>query len=129
MALRVDLADILLGEGDVLCLRAGDHDLMVLLVVLLLVLVKIRLILADDVPFHLLGARANVIKNGGDFRRVFCPRAIDPQLRHPQDAATYQRDDQHECFDGSPHDERDGIHDTNCPSAGDQRGHQKSGKI
>ena len=32
VALRVDLADILLGDDDVLCLGAGDHDLLVLLV-------------------------------------------------------------------------------------------------
>ena len=43
------------------------HDLTGLLVVLLLVLVKIRLKLADDVPFHLLGVRANVIKIACEF--------------------------------------------------------------
>ncbi len=37
MALRADLADILLGEDDVLGLGAGEHDLVVLLVGLLLV--------------------------------------------------------------------------------------------
>ena len=42
MALRVDLADVLLGEGDVLRLRAGDHDLMRLVVLLLLVHVASR---------------------------------------------------------------------------------------
>ena len=78
VALRVDLADILLGDDDVLCLGAGDHDLMVLLVGLLLVLVKIRLILADDVPFHLLDARANVIKIGVNFRRVERRKDIRP---------------------------------------------------
>ena len=44
----------------------------------LLVLVKIRLILADDVSFHLLGAHANVIKIGGSFRRVERPKDIRP---------------------------------------------------
>ena len=38
VALRVDLADILLGEDDILCLRAGDHDLMVPLGLFLLLL-------------------------------------------------------------------------------------------
>ena len=84
VALRVDLADILLGDDDVLCLGAGDHDLMVLLVGLLLVLVKIRLKPADDVPFHLLGAHANVIKIGVNFRRVERRKDTDRILYRPR---------------------------------------------
>ena len=52
--------------------------LRVLLVGLLLVLVKIRLELADDVLFHLPGARANVIKIGVNSRRVERRKDIDP---------------------------------------------------
>ena len=68
---------------------------MLLLVGLLLVLVKIRLILADDVPFHLLGARANVIKirvNLGSVQR----RDVHTHLVQAEDPAADQGDDQHQ---------------------------------
>src|ERR1700733_8307413 len=117
MALRVDLADKWLGEGDLHCLGAGDHDLTGLLFVLLLALVKIRLILADDVFFRLLGAHANGIKVAVNLwrvergnHRVERRNDVAPQLRQPQDAATYQGDEQHEGFNGSPHGEYEGIH-------------------
>ena len=76
-------------------------------------LVKIRLKLADDVPFHPLGVRANVIKIDVNFRHVERRKITDRHLRAPQDAATYKRDDQHEGYDGSPDGESEGIHRTN----------------
>src|SRR5262245_33509899 len=87
---------------------------MVLLVVLLLVLVKIQLILADDAPFHLLGFRANVFKIGVSFRCVERWEVNNLHLRQPQGAATSKRDGQHEGCDGSPHDKDDGIHGPYC---------------
>ena len=113
MALRVDLADILLGDDDVLCLGAGDHDLMVLLVGLLLVLLKIRLKLADDVPFHLLGVRANVIKIDVNFRRVERRKDIHSHLVQGEHAAADQCHDEHHRRNGTPHGKDDRIHRAN----------------
>ena len=55
---RVDLADVFLGNDDILRDRAGDHDLMLLVVgLLLIVLVKVRLIQADGSLFQWLDTR------------------------------------------------------------------------
>ena len=70
VTLRVDLADTSLGDDDVLCQRAADHNLAVLLVGLLLglFLVKIRLNVANNVFLYLIGTRANIIKIGVNLR-------------------------------------------------------------
>ena len=114
MALRANLADISLGDGDVHCPRAGEHDLLVPSPRLLVLLVKRRLIMPGDPPFHLLGAQANGTKIDGRFRRVERAKDVGRHLRRTQDAANCKRDEQHEGCERSPTGEIDKIH---CPNS------------
>ena len=100
---RVDLADILLGDDDVLCDRAGDRDLLLLVVgLLVLVLVKIRLILADDAPLtldvHAQGIKMRV-KLGSVQRRD-----VHSHLVQAEDPAADQGGDQHQGYHQPSHD-------------------------
>ncbi len=110
--LRMDLADILLLDGDFLGHGLGDEDLVPLVVFFPLrgVLLEVRLIFCDDVFFGLLGLLAKEFKMFG------------PSLRERQERATSENGDQQESYDRSPFDECDGIHGPYCPSGEIHRG-------
>ena len=108
MSLRADLADIFLGDGDVLCHRAGDQDLMVLVVDLLLD------VLATHTgrtmrSFQPLGASDHDIKmrvNLGSVQR----RDVHMHLVQAEDPAADQDDDQHQGFHQPSQDGLETIH-------------------
>ena len=105
MLLRMDLANILLGDGDGLRLGAGAHDLVVLLVVLLLVRVKIRLNPADE-SVGVLPGIIHVRINLGCVQ----PRDLHTHLVQAEDPAADQSDDQHQSGHRPAHSELDRIH-------------------